>query len=74
MFSHVATCKDTSIIEEAILVLLINNMNNLLTVIPSMEDIHDVMFKINKDISPSPYGLVGIFLSNLLEHCQGGCL
>lgn len=59
--SNAVAGHDFSIIKEAISVLMNDNMNNLLTDIPSMEEIHEVVFNMNKDSSPGPNGFGGIF-------------
>lgn len=47
--------------DEVIPTLMADSVNSLLTVIPSMEEIHDAIFNLNKDISPGSYGFGGVF-------------
>jgi len=52
LFSNENVVNDNGIIEEVIPPLVTENINRLLTMLPSCDEIHNAMFAMNKDSAP----------------------
>lgn len=52
---------DTNVVEDVIYSLVTSNMNNILTSLPSFEEIRSAVFSLNKNSAPRPDSFEGIF-------------
>jgi len=62
------------LIEEVVPDLITDRVNNMLTMLPTLEEISKGFFDLNKDSAPGPDGFGAIFFSNLLGNNQAGCV
>jgi hypothetical protein len=67
LFSDNNTTIDTGLVEEVIPKLINDNTNNLLTMLPSLMEIKNAVFSMNKDGAPGPYGFGAFFFQTYWE-------
>ncbi|CAJ2645555.1 unnamed protein product [Trifolium pratense] len=61
IFSSPNMCLDNGIIDQVIPNLITDDQNISLTCLPSMQEVHDAVFSMNKDGAPGPDGFGAIF-------------
>jgi len=61
LFSNENVVHDDGIIDEIIPSLVTENTNKLLTLLPSIDEIHNAVFSMNKDSAPGPDGFGAFF-------------
>ena len=54
-------------IEDVIPSLITDRINNILTMIPSPEEVHTAVFSLNKDSAPGPDGFGALFFQTFWE-------
>jgi exonuclease III len=59
-----AVLQDSMLIDEVIPQVIDNNVNNLLTLLPSIAEIRNAVFGLNKDGAPGPDGFGAFFFQN----------
>jgi hypothetical protein len=64
VFSTNTVLQDHLLVEEVIPNLVNDTVNDLLTMIPSIEEIKNAVFSLNKDSAPGPDGFGGFFYQN----------
>jgi len=64
LFCFSSILQDNSLIEETIPNLVTDNINSMLTMLPSMEEIHNAVFNMNKEGAPGPDGFGAIFFQS----------
>lgn len=55
---------DQLLVEEVIPQLVIDNTNQMLTMVPSLDEIHSAAFSLNKDSAPGPDGFGAVFFQS----------
>ena len=64
---HRSAPENFSIIKDIISKQVTNNDNNMLTTIPTNEEVHAASFSLDSSIAPGPGGYSGAFLSRLIQ-------
>ena len=67
LFCFSSVLQDSSLIEEAIPNLVTDNINSMLTMLPSMEEIRNAVFNMNKEGAPGPDGFGAIFFQTFWD-------
>ncbi|MCI07075.1 RNA-directed DNA polymerase (Reverse transcriptase), partial [Trifolium medium] len=61
LFNQNSRVTDNGLIEDVIPNLLTDNINNMLTMLPSFDEIKNAVFSLNKDSAPGPDGFGALF-------------
>lgn len=61
LFCFVGTNKNADNVNEFILTLVDSNTNNILTMLPSKDEISNAIFNLNKSNATGPYNFGGVF-------------
>jgi len=61
IFNNTPNTIDNGLVNEVIPSLITDRINNMLTLIPSYEEIHQAVFSLNKDSAPGPDGFGALF-------------
>lgn len=67
IFNTDNNCIDNGLDEEVIPNLITNTVNNMLTLIPTLDEIHSEIFSMNKDRAPGPDGFGAYFYQTYWE-------
>ncbi|MCH97378.1 RNA-directed DNA polymerase (Reverse transcriptase), partial [Trifolium medium] len=71
LFSDNNNIFDNGLIEEVIHSIVTDNVNNLLTMMPSVAEIHNAVFSMNKNGAPGPDGFGAFFFQTYWEIIKG---
>jgi hypothetical protein len=68
LFNNNNNTIDNGMMEEVIPSLITDRINNILTILPTMEEITQAVFSLNKESAPGPGGFGALFYQTFLEN------
>ena len=71
IFCTSSVLQDNRLVEETIPCLITESINNMLTLTPSKEEIHNAVFALNKDGAPGPDGFGAVFFQTYWHIVKG---
>lgn len=67
LFCFSSVLQDINLLEEVIMNLVTDSINNMLTLIPTLEEFHNVVFNLNKEGAPGPNRFGAVFFQTYLD-------
>lgn len=67
LFNKVSILQEDRLIDDVIPQLMNVNSNNILNMLPTQEEIHNSIMRLDKDSAPCPNGFSGLFFQTFWE-------